>query len=68
VARHDVLVNEYGTFLEDRGAYDAENPYGPFACTQCGAEFDDLEELELIGRIAELSRRESEISSTRNIF
>ena len=45
VTRHDVLVNADGDYLEDRGVYDAESPYGPFTCTQCSTEYDDLSEL-----------------------
>ena len=32
--------------MEDRGVYDAEDPYGPFTCAQCGTEYDELEELD----------------------
>ena len=44
--RHDVIVDAGGVFLKDQGVYDAEHPYGPFACTECGAEYDELEELD----------------------
>lgn len=37
-------MNENGEWLEDRGVYDSENSYGPFACTSCGQEYDELTE------------------------
>ena len=46
MTRHDILVDPTGIFLEDRGIYDAEYPYGPFTCTLCGTEYDELEDLD----------------------
>lgn len=50
LCRMDVLVNESGDFLSDMpdgpAIYDAENPYGPFQCCGCGAEYDELAEGE----------------------
>ena len=41
-----MAVNPYGAYQEDLGVYDAEDPYGPFTCTQCGAEYGELDELD----------------------
>lgn len=46
LTRHDIVVNAEGIFLEDKGIYDSEYPYGPFTCTQCGTEYDELEDLD----------------------
>ena len=48
IIRADVIVGADGSFLEnvtDRledSIYDAEKPYGPFTCTSCGREYDEL--------------------------
>ena len=49
IIRADVIVGADGSFeanvtehLED-SIYDAEKPYGPFTCTACGKEYDELE-------------------------
>ena len=48
IIRADVIVSADGSFLEnvtDRledSIYDAEKPYGPFTCTACGREYDEL--------------------------
>lgn len=48
VLRVDVITDEFGDFEENlyddlKGCiYDAEAPYGPFICTQCGAEYEYL--------------------------
>ena len=48
IIRADVSVGADGSFLEnvtDRledSIYDAEKPYGPFTCTACGREYDEL--------------------------
>lgn len=44
ICRHDVVVNDHGVWLEDRGIYDSEKPYGPFTCMDCGQEYDELPE------------------------
>ena len=44
VCYHDVFVDEHGVFEEDDGVYDSEAPYGPFICTACGADYDELTE------------------------
>ena len=40
VSRHDIIIDSNGHFLEDKGIYDSETPYGPFSCTECDHEFD----------------------------
>ena len=49
IIRADVIVDADGSFeenitnrLED-SIYDAERPYGPFTCTSCGKEYEELE-------------------------
>lgn len=50
VLRADVICDENGNYLEDLmdglgpSIYDAETHYGPFTCTECGTEYDELEE------------------------
>jgi len=46
LARHDVVVDAGGIYQKDIGVYDAEHPYGPFTCVQCGAEYDELADLD----------------------
>ena len=41
----DVIVDGDNNWEEDRNAYDAGNPFGPYTCENCGAEYDDLNEL-----------------------
>ena len=44
----DVIVGADGEFLEnvtetlEASIYDSEKPYGPFTCTACGREYDEL--------------------------
>ena len=45
-ARHDVVVDASGIFQRDIGIYDSENPYGPYTCTKCGAEYEELTNLD----------------------
>lgn len=46
--RADVVVDGNGEFLEncepslEAANYDAEKPYGPFTCTVCGKEYEEL--------------------------
>lgn len=48
VAYIDIVVDENGTFLDNRymtadeSIYEVDSPYGPFVCTKCGAEYDHL--------------------------
>lgn len=45
----DIIVDEHGNFLENRystaeeSIFEADDPYGPYYCTECGAEYDQLE-------------------------
>lgn len=39
---HDVTVDETGAFLEDKGIYQSETPYGPFTCVVCQREYDEI--------------------------
>ncbi len=45
---HDVIVNASGTFVEDKGIYESNTPYGPFTCTGCGAQHDELESFDCV--------------------
>lgn len=50
VCRVDVIVDKDNNFQGDItegqvSVYDAEEPYGPYTCMKCGAEYDSLEEL-----------------------
>lgn len=47
LVRMDVIVDENNYFEEsvEGGIYDCETPYGPYTCTNCGAEYDSLKEL-----------------------
>lgn len=42
VSHHDIVTNGYGDFIEDRGAYYGNTPFGPFTCTKCGESYDEL--------------------------
>lgn len=47
----EVIVGESGEFHnnhEDVAAaiYDSEQPYGPYTCTKCNAEYDSLTETD----------------------
>lgn len=47
--RADIVVDETGKFLKnldsglETAIYDASEPYGPFTCTACGKEYEELE-------------------------
>lgn len=41
----DVKVGEYKQWLADGEVYDNLEPYGPFSCDQCGAEYDEWEDI-----------------------
>lgn len=49
MCRMDVLVDGSGTFIANVhenpaiDIYDSERPYGPFQCTGCGAEYEELD-------------------------
>ena len=48
VCRLDVVVDEKGNWLRnpnfdtDGAIYDSGTPYGPFTCTKCGKEYEEL--------------------------
>lgn len=70
--RADVFVNGNGNFDENIGdnleshIYDAENPYGPFTCACCGAEYAELDGTAPIARSA-LTEIESNVGGTEVI-
>lgn len=39
---YSVIVDEYGTWEENVCCEDSDDPYGPFTCTKCSKEYDDL--------------------------
>lgn len=49
IIRVDVIVGADGSFEEnttehlENSIYDAERLYGPFTCTVCGKEYEELE-------------------------
>jgi hypothetical protein len=49
VVRASVIVDETGTWIDNasdtlEGAiYDSGHPYGPFSCTECNKEYEELE-------------------------
>lgn len=45
-AYHDIIVDGDANFEEDISCYDSDNPYGPFACAACGAEYEKLTDME----------------------
>lgn len=54
VVRMDIICDGNGNFEENvsdnpaSDIYDSEPPYGPFTCKECGAEYEDLNELDVI--------------------
>lgn len=48
MVRLEVIVDEDGGFESDingdvaQNIYDHEKPYGPFVCTKCGREYEEL--------------------------
>lgn len=45
VCYHDIIVDEYGNFIENVGIGESDKPYGFFTCTNCDAVYDDLDDL-----------------------
>lgn len=49
ILRTDVIVDESGSFYSnmegglESAIYDSGKPYGPFTCTKCRQEYDELE-------------------------
>ena len=52
VMRASIVCDDVGNFEENGGEnleesiYDSGSPYGPFACTECGKEYDELPEVK----------------------
>ena len=44
LCRHDVKVDGDNNFQSEIAVYDAETPYGPFRCVNCGKEYETLTE------------------------
>lgn len=44
VVRMDIIVDKDNYFVKglENGIYDSEIPYGPYTCTKCGKEYDEL--------------------------
>lgn len=42
VTRSDVRVDQDGDWLSSGEVYDSEDPYGPFHCTRCEKEYEDV--------------------------
>lgn len=61
VLRADIICDGEGAFEENPGGdltgavYDAEKPYGPFTCTGCGEEYDELETVAADGTYQAIS-------------
>lgn len=45
VQRCNVIVDGKNNWNENVGCYDADDPYGPYACVKCGKRFESLDEL-----------------------
>ena len=39
---HDVIVDGNNMFLQNENIYESEHPYGPYTCTKCGKEYEEL--------------------------
>lgn len=39
---HDIVVDGSNNFESDKGIYESETPYGPYTCTECDKEYDEL--------------------------
>jgi hypothetical protein len=47
VCRMDVIVNEHNDWEknspdDNSACYDADSPYGPYRCTKCNKEYEEL--------------------------
>lgn len=48
IIRSSIIVDENGEFLDDSGdgleesIYDTDSPFGPFTCTKCNKEYEEL--------------------------
>lgn len=45
---HDIIVDGNGNFESDKGIYESNSPYGPFTCTECDKEYEELKEPDTI--------------------
>jgi hypothetical protein len=43
---HDVIADSNNIFQADIGCSEAEQPYGPYTCIECGMKYDELDDLE----------------------
>ena len=54
IIRVDMLVGADGLFLDnlpgslESHIYDSEDPYGPYTCTECNTEYDELPVREMV--------------------
>lgn len=52
VCRVNVVVDNLNNFIRNQdnnmesSVYDADNPFGPYSCMDCGFSFDEIDELE----------------------
>lgn len=42
----DIIVDQDNNWFDTIEIYYAGTPFGPYVCTNCGAQYDDLEELK----------------------
>ena len=42
VSHHDITVYGNNDFVEDKGIYEANTPFGPYTCTKCGTVFEEI--------------------------
>ena len=48
---NDIVVDENNNFQDNLIVYDAESPYGPYQCTSCDKEYDELNDLCTVDRV-----------------
>ncbi len=42
VCHHDIVVDEDNHFVVDKGVYDSKTPFGPYTCTECDREYEEI--------------------------
>lgn len=42
----DIIVDSNNDFIRNVGIYESDRAYGPYSCTACGTEYEELEELD----------------------
>lgn len=42
VCYHEIEVDEDNNFINDIEIIESNNPYGPYVCTKCKREYDEL--------------------------